>query len=251
MSRAWMPLYVADYLADTGHLSSAEHGAYLLLIMHYWQNGGLPTDDRRLARICRMTPDEWADAKPTIADFFEGGWKHRRIDDELKAAQEISHKAREKAEKRWQKQQNANGNAGADAAAKPAQCQSQPQSPEPAIPVAGATDAAASPDHSIAERELFQRGRAVLGTSAGGTIADLLKAKGGNVALARAAIEQASQKSSPREYVAAIVRQPRGPPHADPARSVHAAARDLVREVEEALHARPEPVSPMLAVGRR
>ena len=66
MSRAWMPLYVADYLADTGHLSAAEHGSYLLLIMHYWSNGGLPDDDRKLARIARNTNAEWQKTKKNI-----------------------------------------------------------------------------------------------------------------------------------------------------------------------------------------
>lgn len=124
-----MPLYVADYLADTGHLSAAEHGAYLLLIMHYWQNGGLPNEDRRLARIARMSAAEWDDARETLFDMFEDCWRHHRIDAELKAAQEISEKAKEKAAKRWQK----NGTAPADAEAMPVHmpetCQPQSQSP--------------------------------------------------------------------------------------------------------------------------
>jgi hypothetical protein len=61
-------------------------------------------------------------------------------------------------------------------------------------------------DLSIPEREYFMRGREVLGKGAGGLISKLLKAKGGNVALARAAIEQASQKQNPTEYVAACCR---------------------------------------------
>jgi hypothetical protein len=59
-----------------------------------------------------------------------------------------------------------------------------------------------------AETELFRRGREVLGKSAGGLVAQLLKAKDGKVALARAAIEQASLKESPREYIGAIIRGP-------------------------------------------
>jgi hypothetical protein len=41
-SRCWMPLWIADYLAVAGHLRALESGAYLHLIMHYWQRGGLP-----------------------------------------------------------------------------------------------------------------------------------------------------------------------------------------------------------------
>jgi len=55
------------------------------------------------------------------------------------------------------------------------------------------------------EVELFRRGRDVLGKQAGGVIANLLKAKQGNVALARAAIEQASTKSNAREYIGRII----------------------------------------------
>lgn len=92
MSRPWMPLYVADYLADTGHLSTVEHGAYLLLIMHYWQKGGLPDDDKRLASIARASLEQWQEIRPALLDLFQSGWKHSRIDDEL----EKSAKAYEK-----------------------------------------------------------------------------------------------------------------------------------------------------------
>lgn len=55
------------------------------------------------------------------------------------------------------------------------------------------------------ERELFDRGKAVLGQQAGGLIAKLLKSKKNDVALARAAIETASTKQNPREYVGAVI----------------------------------------------
>ncbi len=90
MSRPWMPLYVGDYLADTGHLSAAQHGAYLLLMMHYWQKAGLPSDDETLARIAKMTPGEWRKSKPVIQALFSDGWKHKRIEFELTEATRIS-----------------------------------------------------------------------------------------------------------------------------------------------------------------
>ena len=63
----YMPLYVADYLADTAHLGAVEHGAYLLLIMNYWQRGKpLPADDVRLARIARVDASQWPSVRAQI-----------------------------------------------------------------------------------------------------------------------------------------------------------------------------------------
>lgn len=86
----WMPLYIGDYLADTMHLASAEHGAYLLLIMHYWRTGPLPDDDKILATIARTERREWtAEIGPIVRAFFrpaDGKLYHKRIDNELAAA---------------------------------------------------------------------------------------------------------------------------------------------------------------------
>lgn len=125
-----MPLYVADYLADTGHLSTPEHGAYLLLIMHYWQNGGLPSEDAKLARICRMTAKEWSGCRDTLFDFFDSRWSHARIDRELCSARE-AYERRAKAGQKGGKA-SAKGKPGPSNARSKAQArleQSQSQSP--------------------------------------------------------------------------------------------------------------------------
>ena len=59
--------------------------------------------------------------------------------------------------------------------------------------------------HTNLEKQLFDRGKEVCGRDAGGLITKILKAKGGDVALARAAIETASTKQNPREYLGAII----------------------------------------------
>ena len=83
MRRNWMPLYIPDFLADTMHLSAAETGAYLCLIMDYWLHDGLPDDDRKLAAIARLSLKAWLTMRETIAAFFHDGWRHKRIDAEL------------------------------------------------------------------------------------------------------------------------------------------------------------------------
>lgn len=84
----WMPFYVDDYLGDTGELSTLEHGAYVLLILHYWKHRGLPNNDQRLARIARVSETDWAGMRDALAGHFKDGWQHTRIDAELAKADE-------------------------------------------------------------------------------------------------------------------------------------------------------------------
>lgn len=93
-NRAWMPLHIENYLSDTGHLTAAEHGAYMLLIMTYWRDGGLPEDERLIQRLSRLSKDEWAESRDIIAALFQAGWKHKRIDEELAKADDIIEKRR-------------------------------------------------------------------------------------------------------------------------------------------------------------
>jgi uncharacterized protein YdaU (DUF1376 family) len=92
MNRPWMPLYVGDYLGDTGHLTTSQHGAYLLLMMHYWRKGELPDDDRQLSKIAKLPLKTWCDYRATLQDFFYEGWKHKRIDAELAKMMRVSEK---------------------------------------------------------------------------------------------------------------------------------------------------------------
>lgn len=98
MTVPFMPFYIADYMADTSHLTTVEHGAYLMLIMNYWQRGqSLPNDDRKLARIVGLGPREWKRMRDTISEFFEisgSEWLHTRVESELAALRAKSLKKR-------------------------------------------------------------------------------------------------------------------------------------------------------------
>lgn len=109
----YMKFYAADYLADTAHLTTLEHGAYLLLILTYWQTGKpLPNDHKKLARICRMRPEKFKLIANSVLSFFklvshdgESVLIHKRIDEELVKFRKKSDAARvagqSSAKKRW------------------------------------------------------------------------------------------------------------------------------------------------------
>ncbi|MEL6746449.1 MAG: DUF1376 domain-containing protein [Pseudomonadota bacterium] len=58
---AWMPLFVDDFLADTGHLTPEEVGAYFRLLVALWRSEhvSLPHVDRDLAGIVGVSLRKW------------------------------------------------------------------------------------------------------------------------------------------------------------------------------------------------
>jgi len=85
---------------------------------------------------------------------------------------------------------------------------SQPPKPNLNLTEEDAALQAASEDSD--EVSLFKRGKEILGKNSGGLIKNLLAAKK-SVALARAAVEHASTKQDPREYIGAMIRNKDSP----------------------------------------
>ena len=111
--RPWYPFNVVDYRADTGHLTTLEHGAYRLLMDEYWLKGSLPDDEKRLRKITGLSAPQWNKIIQLLRTFFvQPGWRHKRIDRELAKSDKVSAIKRTSAEVRWGEKPNS-GNASA------------------------------------------------------------------------------------------------------------------------------------------
>jgi len=80
----WMPIYIGDYLGDTIELSAEEHGAYLLLLMHYWiKKGEIGCDIERLSRVCKSDIKTCSFILGYYFTLDNGKYKNKRADIEM------------------------------------------------------------------------------------------------------------------------------------------------------------------------
>jgi uncharacterized protein YdaU (DUF1376 family) len=82
-----LPLFTDAFLADTGHLSAQETGAYVLLLMMAWRlpECRIPNDDAKLSRWARMDRRTWLRVKPVVMEFWtlqDGFWTQKRLSKE-------------------------------------------------------------------------------------------------------------------------------------------------------------------------
>ncbi len=83
-----LPFFTDAYLSDTRHLTTIQHGAYLLMLMTAWRapDCSLPDDDCYLARITGMDKRTWASNKATLLSFWrlndKQKWEQGRLKDE-------------------------------------------------------------------------------------------------------------------------------------------------------------------------
>ena len=84
--------FLGDYARDTAHLSMLEHGAYRLMLDHYYATGKpLPADMTLLYRICKAASKAERMAVDLIAEQFfpvnDDGTRHnQRADEEIRKA---------------------------------------------------------------------------------------------------------------------------------------------------------------------
>jgi uncharacterized protein YdaU (DUF1376 family) len=65
--------YAADYYIDTNHWSVDEVGIYQRLLLTEWVNGGLPNDEKRLARIAGCTFKKFKKSWTAVSTKFKNG----------------------------------------------------------------------------------------------------------------------------------------------------------------------------------
>jgi uncharacterized protein YdaU (DUF1376 family) len=126
-----LPLWTDAYLGDTSHLTTIEHGAYLLLLMSAWRSPDcrLPNDDKLLARFTRLNPGQWKRIKPIILSFFDikGDWIYQgRLTDEREAVKQHCERQSRKSKARWLKNKESG-----DAGGMPRECRSDAPTPTP------------------------------------------------------------------------------------------------------------------------
>jgi len=79
----YMTVYIAEWTAGVQDLTCEQDGAYWRLVRAMWTAGGkLPNRADKLARICGLADDRWAEIGPDVLAFFVvrgGALTHKRI----------------------------------------------------------------------------------------------------------------------------------------------------------------------------
>lgn len=130
-----IPIWTDSYLADTRHLSTEQHGAYMLLLMEAWRRPAcsLPDDDSILARLSGLG-DRWPENRETVMAFWDRDgrrkeWTQKRLLKERDYVASKRRSQRDNAARRWNKSKK--GDATAMPKGMPNRCQNDAPTPTP------------------------------------------------------------------------------------------------------------------------
>ncbi len=105
----FFPMAIDAYLADTRHLSDAEHGRYHLILYELWRapKQRLPNEDAWLARrLCRSIERIIEEIRPLIKEFCDcdGNWiTQKRLSKEFLRARKVTKQRSDAAKALWKK----------------------------------------------------------------------------------------------------------------------------------------------------
>src|SRR5262245_25195391 len=133
-----MPFWTDAYLGDTTHLTTEEHGAYMLLLVAMWRSGEarLRNDPDLLARYAKLNAKgqggkcRWDAVAPVVMRFFhdlgDGYITQLRLKDEWDYVVSKSRRQSRNAKARWLKNKEVD-----DATALPPQSRGNAPTPTP------------------------------------------------------------------------------------------------------------------------
>lgn len=103
-----MPLFTDAFMGDTMHLTAAQIGAYMLMLMTAWRSPecNLTNNDVFLARICRMDKRTFAINREVLLSFWavdNSCLYQKRQKDERNYVEQLSNKNAEASKARWLK----------------------------------------------------------------------------------------------------------------------------------------------------
>lgn len=143
--------YMGDYQRDTSHLSLTEHGAYSLLLDHYYsRRRPLPASIEALYRLCRATTRAEQMAVDAVAAEFFGlapdGLRHNpRADDEIEKWEELASLNRERGKLGGRPKANPSGNPGGSGTGNPEQSRKDMRAGSSRVPKTGENETRTKP----------------------------------------------------------------------------------------------------------
>jgi uncharacterized protein YdaU (DUF1376 family) len=94
-----LPLDLSDFEVKDNELTEVQLVVFLRLLKHYWlRQHALPSDDKALAKIARLSSVKWRGNRDAVLRHFvetPEGWEPKLYADELQRAREIAEKRRE------------------------------------------------------------------------------------------------------------------------------------------------------------
>lgn len=223
----WFPCEPGPLLEALSGMPSPKKLVYLVVLLRIYDAGGACADS--VAALAMRTGHNKRVVSDALNELFqeqrlyrgEGGIRNRKADAVIAKSMVLRERrqsagaegGKRSSEKRKTNQQQPPSGAGSKTkqGSTPLQLQdslfsNENRAPEPEKVMAPSRSAAMQNPPMDAEADYYRRGREVLGSTAGGMLTRLLRAKGGNVALARAGLEQASTRGDAKAYVGAMIR---------------------------------------------